>query len=134
MALVIFYEKPGCGGNAKQKQLLSRSGHDIVARDLLAEPWVAETLLAFLAPLPAAAWFNRAHPKVKSGEIVPEAFIAETALAALLADHLLIRRPLLQVGDERRVGWDEDAVAAWISLTPAGITEGCPRGDGHRCD
>lgn len=134
MALVIFFEKPGCGGNAQQKQLLSRSGHDIVARDLLTEPWVPETLLAFLAPLPVAEWFNRAHPKVKAGEIVPEGLDHSTALAALLADPLLIRRPLMQVGDERRVGWDEAAVAAWVGLTPAGITEGCPRGDGHRCD
>jgi nitrogenase-associated protein len=134
MAQVIFYEKPGCGGNTKQKQLLSRSGHDIVARDLLAEPWEAATLLAFLASLPVAAWFNRAHPKVKAGDVVPEAFDADTALAALLADHLLIRRPLMQVGDERRVGWDEAAVADWIGLAPAGLVEGCPRGDGHRCD
>lgn len=134
MADVIFYEKPGCGGNARQKAVLMRSGHKVIARDLLAAAWTADTLLPFLAPLPPADWFNRAHPLVKAGTMVPEAFDAASALAALLADPLLIRRPLLQVGEERRVGWDEAAVAAWIGLAHGGIGEGCPRGDGHLCE
>ena len=38
MARVIFYEKRGCGGNARQKALLVASGHEVHARDLLTEP------------------------------------------------------------------------------------------------
>ena len=38
MATVIFYEKPGCVGNAKQKRLLADAGHEVVPRDLLTEP------------------------------------------------------------------------------------------------
>lgn len=133
MAEILFFEKPGCGGNAQQKALLAASGHTILARDLLGEAWTAASLLAFLSPLPPAEWFNRAHPKVKAGAVVPENHDGDTALAALLADPLLIRRPLMQVGDQRRVGWNEAAVAAWIGLTPGGIDEGCPQKDGHRC-
>lgn len=131
MAEVIFWEKPGCGGNARQKARLRASGHVVVERDLLSEPWTAASLLAFLAPLPVAAWFNRAAPAVKSGEVVPEALSGEAALARLLAEPLLIRRPLMKVGDDRRVGFDETAVDAWIGLgtTASPVGEGCPKGD-----
>lgn len=116
MARVVFYEKPGCQGNKRQKALLEAAGHTVEARDLRQEPWTAERLLAFLAPLPVAEWFNRSAPAVKSGEIVPENLGFETALHLLLDQPLLIRRPLLQVGEERRVGFDAQAVAAWIGL------------------
>lgn len=131
MAEVIFWEKPGCGGNARQKARLRASGHTVIERDLLGEPWSEASLLAFLAPLPIAAWFNRAAPKVKSGEVVPEDLTRDAALALLLAEPLLIRRPLMQVGDDRRVGFDEAAIEAWIGLgtTASPVGEGCPKGD-----
>ncbi len=116
MTHVVFYEKPGCGGNARQKRWLLQAGHTLDVRSLLDEPWTASSLRAFLDPLPVADWFNRAAPRVKSGEVVPELFDREHALALLLAEPLLIRRPLMQVGDERRVGFDPSAVDAWIGL------------------
>lgn len=119
MAHVIFYEKPGCGGNARQQALLRAAGHTLAVQDLLAEPWTEESLLEFLAPLPVADWFNRASPRVKGGEVQPESLSREEALDLLLADHLLIRRPLLQVGEEKRVGFDPSAIAAWIGLEGA---------------
>ncbi|MFN7413453.1 MAG: nitrogenase-associated protein, partial [Dolichospermum sp.] len=39
MARVIFYEKPGCKGGTKQKVLLTAAGHEVVAYNLLTEPW-----------------------------------------------------------------------------------------------
>jgi len=116
MAHVVFFEKPGCGGNARQKQLLSESGHSVEARNLLAHPWSEAELLSFFGARPVAEWFNRASPRVKSGEVVPEALDAAQALALILADPLLIRRPLLQVGDRRETGWDEALVDGWIGL------------------
>lgn len=139
MAVVTFFEKPGCQGNARQKALLEAAGHQVLARSLKGEPWTAETLLAFLAPLPVAEWFNRSAPAVKSGEIVPEQLSPEAALPLLLANPLLVRRPLMQVGDERRVGFDAAAVASWIGLgdavAPRQDMEACVHGpEGHgRC-
>ncbi|MCA6218666.1 hypothetical protein KGA65_19165 [Ideonella sp. B7] len=131
MTALLFYEKPGCGGNARQKAALLAAGHTLQVRSLLAEPWTRDSLLAFLAPLPVAQWFNRAAPRVKSGEVQPEALDAEAALALLLAEPLLIRRPLMQRLDDasRCVGFDTAEVAAWVGLTPAGTAraslEGC---------
>lgn len=136
MAVVTFYEKPGCKGNLRQKTLLAAAGHTVQAKSLKGEPWTAETLLAFLGPLPVADWFNRSAPAVKSGEIVPENLGFEHALRLLLENPLLIRRPLMQVGEERRVGFDAAAVNAWIGLSgvtlPEGNIEACVHGpEGH---
>lgn len=137
MSHIVFYEKPGCAGNARQKALLRTAGHRLEVRDLLSWPWDAVALMGFLAPLPVAGWFNRAAPRVKSGEIVPEQLDAATALPLLLADPLLIRRPLMECGGERRVGFDAAAVHAWIGLgdtPPTGPLEGCAAAHpGHRC-
>ncbi len=118
MTHIVFYEKPGCGGNARQKALLRGAHHTLETRDLLRWPWTRLSLLAFLAPLPVAAWFNRAAPRVKSGEVVPETLDAIAALDLLLAEPLLIRRPLMEADGERKVGFDIADVHAWVGLGP----------------
>lgn len=129
MATVLFFEKPGCINNTRQKQLLEASGHRVEARNLLAEPWDQSRLRGFFGSRPVADWFNRAAPRVKSGEVRPEALTAEAALAMMVADPLLIRRPLMQVGERRECGFDAALVDAWIGLKPpaAPLSEDCPR-------
>ncbi|MCK9215262.1 MAG: hypothetical protein M0P52_12565, partial [Rhodoferax sp.] len=95
MTHLVFFEKPGCGGNARQRAALEAAGHTLERRNLLSAHWTSESLLAFLAPLPVPDWFNRAAPRVKSGEVQPDALDAEAALALLLQEPLLIRRPLM---------------------------------------
>ncbi|MBB2983994.1 MULTISPECIES: ArsC/Spx/MgsR family protein [Paraburkholderia] len=132
MTHITFYEKPGCGGNAKQRALLAAAGHTLEVRNLLRWRWTPRTLFAFLEPLPVHEWFNRAAPDIKSGRIVPESLDAGSALALLLAQPLLIRRPLMEAGDTRMVGFDTARVHAWVGLgLPEGLShpprsfEGC---------
>jgi nitrogenase-associated protein len=131
MTHIVFYEKPGCGGNARQRAALIAAGHTLEQRNLLTAHWTVESLLAFLAPLPVADWFNRAAPRVKSGEVQPDTLDREAALALLLSEPLLIRRPLMQRSDNgtRHVGFDTAAVDAWVGLgtNPASprTLEGC---------
>ena len=129
MAEILFWEKPGCAGNARQKARLVASGHRLEVRSLLAEPWTAARLAGFFEGLPVATWFNRSAPKVKSGAIVPEATTAEAALAAMLAEPLLIRRPLMESAGRRVVGFEEAVVDAWVGLVPTEVPvgEGCAR-------
>jgi nitrogenase-associated protein len=132
MAKVIFYEKPGCGNNTKQKALLAAAGHEVEARNLLAEPWTEAALLSFFGTRPVAEWFNRAAPRVKSGEIVPEILDAEQAMWLLLNDPLLIRRPLIEAEGRKEIGFNQDAIHAWLGLTPTGADlESCPRSHQH---
>ena len=83
MAVVTFYEKPGCKGNLRQKTLLAAAGHTVQAKSLKVEAWTADRLLAFLGKLPVSDWFNPSAPAIKSGEIVPENISFEHALRLL---------------------------------------------------
>ncbi len=134
--MLHFYEKPGCINNTRQKQLLQAAGCEFQAHNLLAEPWSAERLQAFFQGLAVADWFNRSAPRVKSGEVVPESLDAEQALALMLTEPLLIRRPLMELNGKHLVGFDSDAVAATFALVlPDEVPdESCPRNDGHSCE
>lgn len=131
MTHLVFYEKPGCGGNARQKAWLAEAGHTLEVRDLLSWPWTRDALLEFLGPLPVEQWFNRAAPRVKSGEVEPHTLDPDSALSLLLEEPLLIRRPLMACGQARLVGFDPVAVNDWIGLLashaelPAHRAEGC---------
>lgn len=115
-AHIIFWEKPGCQGNARQKQILLASGHELEVRDLLSEPWTTESLARFFGERPVAQWFNPSNPRVKSGELDPAAIEAEAALAMMVAEPLLIVRPLMQVGQERLAGFEVQQVHNWVGL------------------
>ncbi|OGS91737.1 MAG: hypothetical protein A2061_01115 [Gallionellales bacterium GWA2_59_43] len=119
MATIVFYEKPGCGNNTRQKVWLAASGHTVLAKNLLVEKWTAERLRAFFGELPVTEWFNPAAPRVKSGEVIPTAFTGTEALNMMLQDPLLIRRPLMEADGICRAGFDAEAINAWIGLTDA---------------
>lgn len=131
MATVIFYEKPGCINNTKQKALLLAAGHQLQARNLLVESWTAANLRRFFGSRPLAEWFNASAPRIKSGEVIPSELDESTALALMVADPLLIRRPLIQVGEVYEVGFDAAQIDAWIGLQstdPSSLDlETCPR-------
>jgi len=129
VATIVFYEKPGCGNNTKQKVWLAASGHTVLAKNLLIEKWSAARLRPFFGSLPVAQWFNPSAPRVKSGEVNPAALDAQTALDMMIAEPLLIRRPLMEVEGEFRVGFDTEEVNAWVGLNdakPKGDLEACP--------
>ncbi|WP_455222656.1 ArsC/Spx/MgsR family protein [Kaarinaea lacus] len=129
MADVIFYEKPGCINNTRQKKLLKEAGYQLEERNLLTEPWTAARLLAFFNNLPVNAWFNRSAPAVKSGEIEPDMLTAEQAIQCMLADPLLIRRPLMEVGDRKYVGFEAEQVNGFLKpgLAIDNELEICPK-------
>lgn len=116
MADIIFWEKPGCQGNARQKEILLASGHQLEVRDLLTTPWTPQELARFFGDRPVAEWFNPSNPRIKSGEVDPAAIAPEDALRMMVAEPLLIVRPLLQVGQERLAGFEVQQVHNWIGL------------------
>jgi nitrogenase-associated protein len=134
MTTVVFYQKPGCATNARQVRALETAGHSITAKDLLKAPWTAEELRSFFGETPVTSWFNRAAPRIKSGEINPETSDAESALALMLADPLLIRRPLIEANGARCAGFDREPVLSLLGQREQQGLEGCSReGTGTRC-
>ncbi len=116
MATIVFYEKPGCGNNTKQKVWLAASGHTVLPKNLLIE-------------MPVEKWFNPAAPSVKSGEIDPTAYTADEALAMMVEQPLLIRRPLMDIEGDLRAGFEARAVDAWIGLNDSQPKDApCPSG------
>jgi len=116
MANITFYTKSGCATSVKQIELLRRSGHMVEVRDLIAHPWQSEELTSYFGDLPVSGWFNPNSPRVRSGEIDPARFDAQGALALMLTDHLLIRRPLMESGETRLCGFEAATVHAWVGL------------------
>lgn len=133
MVTLRFYEKSGCAGNARQKTLLRRAGHELEVRDLLTEAWTAARLRAVFGERAVGDCFNLSAPRVKRGEINPDALSTDQALKLMLAEPLLIRRPIIEVNGEYRVGFDSADIDAWIGLAErdreTGSLDGCPKAD-----
>lgn len=106
MAAVLFYEKPGCINNTRQKKILLELGHEVSVRNLLTEPWSTDRLRVFFGQQPVAQWFNSSAPRIKSGEVQIQGLGESEALALMVEDPLLIRRPLIETEFGRMAGFD----------------------------
>ncbi|NTV04961.1 MAG: arsenate reductase family protein [Chlorobiaceae bacterium] len=145
MAIILFYEKPGCMNNARQKSMLELSGHTVEAINLLEYPWTNKELDKYLGEKPVAECFNPAAPAVKSGKLDTLAFTKEEAIAIMIHEPLLIRRPLIKIGNHHLQGFDTTALRKIISLNSdkgtedAGITinindiNSCPHNNTFSC-
>jgi len=133
MVQVIFFEKPGCINNTRQKKLLAEAGHEVDARNLLTETWRPESLKPFFKRLAVEDWFNKSAPTVKSGQVKPETLDEDSASALMLREPLLIRRPLMIIQGKHYVGFDAERLKSLIGLAPleaAEDLESCPRSHG----
>ena len=133
MAKITFYAKPGCMNNVKQKRLLAEAGHDVSEKNLLTEAWTEARLLAFFNHLPVKSWINLSAPEVKSGEIDPDRLTVEQAMRYMLQKPILIRRPLLEIDNERLVGFDSEQVnkRLQVEVSTYEDLETCPKVDKH---
>ncbi|WP_333927150.1 hypothetical protein [Bradyrhizobium sp. CCBAU 11361] len=68
----------------------------------------------FFGNMPVESWFNRAAPRIKSGEVNPDTIDAAIALALMVGDPLLIRRPLIDVDGARCAGLDHEPVLSLL--------------------
>ncbi|WFU39767.1 ArsC/Spx/MgsR family protein [Bradyrhizobium sp. CB82] len=125
MATVLFWQKPGCATNARQIRALEAAGHRVVAKNLLTELWTAPNLLTFFGDTPVRSWFNPAAPQVKSGAVKPVSINAIDAIALLLENPLLIRRPLIEASNMKCAGFDREPVLSLLG--------GCPRRELLNC-
>ncbi|NTU45590.1 MAG: arsenate reductase family protein [Chlorobiaceae bacterium] len=140
MATILFYEKPGCQNNTRQKLLLKQSGHLVEAVNLLEHPWSKTELEHYLGEKPVAEWFNMAAPKVKSGAINPHLFSREEAIALMIREPLLIKRPLMKIGTCSLQGFDIEELKKLINLVEQdeqsedlSDMNSCPHNNNYSC-
>jgi len=117
MKLVVFYEKPFCAANAKQKQILRSSGCTLIERNLLEHGLDLEGLRSFMGDKAVIEWFNSAAPAIKNGEITPSELDEVKAMELLMSNPILIRRPLMIIGTEKLCGFDAVKVAEILDRT-----------------
>lgn len=116
---IVFWENPGCMGNARQRALLATGGHEIEARSLPDHKWTREELAPFFEGVPVEDWFNLGARRVKEGEVIPEALDEDGAYRFLLADPILVRRPLLEIAGEKKLGFDLEWIESKIGALPS---------------
>jgi nitrogenase-associated protein len=118
MSTIRFFEKRGCATNAKQKKCLQNAGHTLLVEDLLAYPWAenAVYLRTFFGEKPLADWFNGNAPDIKNAVIDVALFDEKSAIDAMMANPLLIRRPLMEWDSLKMAGFDANEVRAKLGL------------------
>ena len=126
MKTLIFYEKPGCIGNARQKAILVEAGFALDVRSILSARWTPEALRPYFGARSVPEWFNRTAPSIKRGEVNPDALDEAAALVAMVADPLLIRRPLIEYNGNKMCGFDNYVQSEALGLpVPATGSEVC---------
>ena len=132
--MMVFYEKTGCKGNARQQALLEAHGYSLEVRSILDQSWTRETLRPFFGSLPVAQWFNDKAPAVKDGEIDPASFDEEGALDIMIEQPILIRRPLIERDGTHFCGFDASVETALGLSAPDGDYEACQEPSGFCAD
>lgn len=107
---VKFYQKPGCINNTKQIRLLQDKGHELEIHSIFDIKWTKETLKPFFGNKPLDKWINYTAPRIKNGEIKVELLTEDTALAAMIEDGFLIKRPLIEANGCFCSGFDDELV------------------------
>lgn len=136
MATIVFYEKPGCRNNRKQKKLLAEAGHEVVCRNLGEWQFTPDTLRPFLHDRTPEQWINTTHPALKSGELTVDPSNPEALIQQLCEVPLLIKRPLMEIDGRFYQGFDALKLNAEIGLSrlPDEDIETCPHeGKGGSC-
>ncbi|MBU0721047.1 arsenate reductase family protein [bacterium] len=107
MNVVIFYEKPGCVTNAKQKKLLRFAGCMVIERDVLNHQMPHDELRMFFKNKPLKEWFNPNAPLIKYNQIDLSSLSEKMAMDLLMKNPILIRRPLMVVKGRRLCGFNQ---------------------------
>ena len=135
MADIIFFEKPGCVNGDKQKSILRAAGHSLSCIDILSYPWSPEKLLVFVDGKEPDEMMNHTAPAIKKGEIVPDQLTFDEALTMMIADPILIRRPLIVVDGLNIQGFTDPRLKPYLGTWDYGedvVT--CPNLQTLSCD
>jgi arsenate reductase len=107
---VIFYEKTGCSGNDRQKKLLRLNSIDFEVKSILDTTWDKETLGCFFENLEKKDMINQFAPQIKNNKIDISQISKDELIKKMCETPILIKRPLLEIGEDKIVGFDIDKI------------------------
>lgn len=113
---IVFYEKKGCSGNQRQKKVLETHGLSYQTKSLLDTPWTKESLEPFFQGLNKSAMINQFAPKIKNSEINIEDYTKEELIKLMCDEPILIKRPLLQIGNHSMCGFDIEQINKLLDI------------------
>ena len=105
-----FYEKTGCSGNAKQKELLKSHNISFSVKSLLDTSWTVETLSGFFKGLEIKDIFNPFAPQIRDKEIDINSLSKDEAITLMIKNPILIKRPLLDINGVKICGFDIEKI------------------------
>ncbi len=107
---IVFYEKTGCAGNARQKKLLQTHGLSFQTKSLLDQSWEKETLQTFFKGLQKEAMINPFAPQIKNKSVDINNLSKEELIELMCSEPILIKRPLLEIGEYKMCGFDIEKI------------------------
>lgn len=113
---IVFYEKPGCAGNKKQKELLKSHGVEFEVKSILDTKWDKTTLSSFFEGLDVKEIVNQFAPKIKSGEININSLTKEQLIYKMIEEPILIKRPLIRIDDVKVCGFNIPKLNSVLNL------------------
>lgn len=111
-----FYEKTGCGGNAKQKELLKNHNISFSVKSLLDTKWTYESLNQFFEGLEVIDIFNPFAPQIRDKEIDISKLSFDEAINLMIQNPILIKRPLLDINGVKICGFDIEKINKLLNM------------------
>ena len=113
---MIFYEKPGCVGNSKQKAILDSLNIKYETKSILDTPWSKEELEEYFDGLEVVDCINPFAPQVKSGEVSIDKLTKKDAIDLMLEERILIKRPLINVDGRKICGFNTKKLSEILGI------------------
>ena len=107
---VVFYEKTGCAGNKRQKELLMKNGISFETKSLLDTVWDYSSLNSFFENLKKEEMINQFAPQIKNELLDIDSLSKEELVELMCENPILIKRPLLEIGNTKICGFDIEKV------------------------
>ncbi len=112
--MLRFYYKPSCGVCKKAKAYLDRRGIDYEPIDILASPPPRELLARAIDPQDPKRSLNARSGAFRRKNLAERTVAPDEALALMLEDPNLIRRPFVVDGDRIYQGFEEKSFEAFL--------------------
>jgi nitrogenase-associated protein len=114
VAIIQFFEKPGCINGEKQKRILAEGGNELECVNILEHSWSPEELAPFFSQKKPALIMNFTAPAIKKAEIVPSELQYDEAVALMVKDPILIKRPLIRVDGFSIQGFTDERLKPYL--------------------